>query len=163
MYSSLNALKQTHELIDLNTVISEIESDFELLIQQKKAVIETNHLPAISGSSILIYQLFYNLIGNSLKFTRANVDPVIKVSGEVSDEQVKLVVRDNGIGFNQEYGERIFQTFSRLNPKDQFEGTGLGLTLCKNIVERHGGRISAEGRENQGAIFTIMLPNTKHV
>jgi light-regulated signal transduction histidine kinase (bacteriophytochrome) len=162
MYSSLNAMKQTVEKIDMNKIIQEIQMDLEIIVQQKKARILYDNLPSIYGSTLLVYQLFYNLIGNSLKFTKPGRNPVIRITCEeisdVSGSYFKIRIADNGIGFAQHDSERIFQTFSRLNPKDKFEGTGLGLTLCKNIVERHGGRIWAEGRDDEGATFVVELP-----
>ena len=116
----------------------------------------------LEGSSILLYQLFYNLINNSLKFTREGVKPVIRISsaiaGEPGEQSARIIVEDNGIGFEQQYAERIFESFARLNSKDQYEGTGLGLSLCKRIVERHGGSIIAKGKINEGASFVIYLP-----
>jgi signal transduction histidine kinase len=111
---------------------------------------------------VLIYQLFYNLVNNSLKFSAPDRPPVIRVSSEMvvreGVEMTKIVISDNGIGFNDEYAEKIFDTFTRLNSKDKYEGTGLGLALCKKIVERHHGRISAAGEKDKGASFTVLLP-----
>ena len=90
---------------------------------------------------MLIYQLFYNLINNSLKFSREGIPPVVELTSTSTKDGrfVELILKDNGIGFGHDDGTRIFKTFSRLNPKDQYEGTGLGLALCQKIVERHGG------------------------
>ncbi len=160
-YSSLSASEQPIERVNLNQVIKNVESDLEVLIQQKAAIIKAGPLPIIEGASVLIYQLFYNLINNSLKFSRPDVKPVISITGKDSDLSKNYTVielRDNGIGFEQEYAERIFETFSRLHSKDQYEGTGLGLALCKKIVLRHGGTIRADGDLEIGAVFIVTLP-----
>lgn len=170
LYSSLNALKQTSEQVDLNMIIKQIQEDLEVIIQQKNAVITGDTLPVIEGSSVLLYQLFYNLLNNSLKFTKAGHAPYIQIQAELSPstrlpdnkkQYVIIRVADNGIGFEKGESEKIFETFVRLNSKDKFEGTGLGLALCHKIVERHGGSIIAEGKENEGAVFTIALPLTQ--
>jgi signal transduction histidine kinase len=108
----------------------------------------------------MLYQLFYNLVNNSLKFSRKGVPAVITiVAGAIgADRRVQIEVRDNGIGFPQEYADKIFATFTRLHPKDQYEGTGLGLSLCEKIVERHGGTIWATSKVGEGTVFTIELP-----
>ncbi|MES2629223.1 MAG: ATP-binding protein, partial [Bacteroidota bacterium] len=119
-------------------------------------------LPVVQGAQVLLYQLFYNLINNSIKFAKPDVPPRITLSSELitSDNTVvaRIALSDNGIGFNQGYAEQIFETFTRLNPKDKYEGTGLGLALCKKIVERHNGTITAKSEDNSGATFSITLP-----
>ncbi|MCU7549440.1 ATP-binding protein [Chitinophagaceae bacterium LB-8] len=161
-YSVLNASEQKIEAVQLDGILQNIESDLELLITQKQAVLHYTGLPIIEGSAVLLYQLFYNLINNSLKFSKPDVPPVIHIFVDWGSHHESgwavIKVQDNGIGFNQRYAERIFESFTRLNSKDQFEGTGLGLSLCKRIVERHGGSIEATGKLGEGAIFTIRLP-----
>lgn len=161
-YSMLNASGQPIEKIDLNEVLKNTESDLEIIIQQKKGTIRRGHLPTIEGAPVLIHQLFYNLLNNSLKFSRADTPPIIYISGEVigtTDGPVaEIGFSDNGIGFDQQHAMTIFDTFARLNSKDNYEGTGLGLSLCKKIVERHHGTITAMGTKNRGAVFTIKLP-----
>jgi len=162
-YSKINSTDEVIETIDLNLIFTQIETDLEIFIQQKKAVISVQAaLPLIQGASVLIYQLFYNLVNNSLKFSKAGEQPRITIMSSVTSESgvefAKVLVEDNGIGFSQEHAEKIFQTFTRLNSKDKFEGTGLGLALCKKIVERHHGRITAKGEKDKGAAFTVLLP-----
>ena len=175
IYSSLDGEVATDEMIDLNQIIRNIQEDLELLIAQKNAVIQYRDLPSIEGSSILIYQLFYNLINNSLKFSKidiptkidiasktVNVTDLIKYGlGGTEENYVGIIIKDNGIGFDLLEADKIFKTFLRLHSKDIYEGTGLGLALCKKIVERHGGAIFAKGEENEGATFEIILP-VKH-
>ena len=157
-YSSFNALDHTLTVIDLNSLLSNIENDLEILIEQKEATIEYNSLPSVEGVEVLIYQLLYNLINNSLKFSKPDHKPVIKITSTVDRNAALIVIKDNGIGFSTEFNETIFNTFVRLNPKNKFDGTGLGLSLAKKIVERHHGTINATGRINEGAEFHITLP-----
>ncbi len=161
-YSTLNAVSQTIELVNLSGIISHIETDLELVIQKKAATISQQNLPQLEGAAVLIYQLFYNLINNSLKFSRLDVPSQIIITATTiqkdGDEYAEISFKDNGIGFEQKYAERIFGTFERLHAKDKYDGTGLGLALCKKITERHGGSIKADGRLNEGAAFTILLP-----
>jgi PAS domain S-box-containing protein len=161
-YSTISALEEMFEFVDLNEVMKSVEVDLELVIQQKGATIRYNNLPTIEGAPIILHQLFYNLVNNALKFTRPGVPPVITVTTQIESsnglEFALIDVQDNGIGFEQEYADQIFGTFTRLHSKDRYEGSGLGLALCKNIVERHGGSIRAKGIPNQGATFEITLP-----
>jgi signal transduction histidine kinase len=125
-------------------------------------VIRYGEIPEIEGVQVLIYQLFYNLINNSLKFSKPLESPTVKINAETVTidgvKHVRVVIEDNGIGFEPEQGTIIFDTFTRLNSKDKFDGTGLGLSLVKKIVERHNGTIEADGEPDVGARFTITLP-----
>jgi len=165
-YSSISGSDQPFERIDLNGVIKGIESDLELLIQQKDAIIQSDNLPTIEGAPILIHQLFYNIIQNALKFSREGERPFISITGTIATQAdhrpwLEILVSDNGIGFDEMYATKIFDTFARLNPASEYDGTGLGLALCKKIVERHGGKIAARGVKNKGASFLISLPPGK--
>jgi signal transduction histidine kinase len=161
-FSSISSSNQAIEKVDLNEVISQVEADLEILIQEKKAVIHREAMPVIEGSGILLYQLFYNLINNSLKFSKKEDPPVIAITAYLhqhnNSDTVTIRVQDNGIGFDDKYRSKIFSAFTRLNSKDVYEGTGLGLALCQKVVERHGGTLSASGKENKGATFSILLP-----
>lgn len=161
-YSMINADEQNIQLVDLNMVLENIESDLELVIREKSAVINRTALPEIDGAFVLLYQLFYNLINNSLKFTSPGRAPIISITSLSFENEgtthVEIRIEDNGIGFEPHEAEKIFDTFSRLNSKDQFEGTGLGLSLCKRIVQRHHGTIEASGKKDQGAVFIVRLP-----
>lgn len=173
-YSTISSAEQALEPLDLNEIIHHIKDDLEVVIQQKGAVIHYQNLPVIEGSPILLHQLFYNLINNALKFSRQDVQPHITISSAPLKpaewqpewrlnrnlDYVQLAVQDNGIGFSQDQAERIFKSFTRLNARDKYEGTGLGLALCKKIVERHNGAISAAGMEGMGAIFKVVLPQS---
>jgi PAS domain S-box-containing protein len=164
-YSTINAVDQRTETVDLNDIVKNIQSDLEVLIQEKNATIKFDKLPAVQGAPVLLYQLFYNLINNSIKFSKADVASLITLDSSIIEMEgvkfVKVLLADNGIGFDQQHAEEIFTTFTRLNTKDRYEGTGLGLALCKKIVQRHGGFISAKGERDKGAEFTILLPVNK--
>lgn len=161
-YSSVDSIEEAVEDIDLNVIVDNVQKDLELLIGNKSATLKVEHLPVIKGIGILMHQLFYNLINNSLKFSRENVPASISItSSKITKDRrefLRIVMRDNGIGFDNSKKDLIFGTFKRLHSKDDYEGTGLGLALCKKIVARHGGNISAEGVPDEGATFTIDLP-----
>jgi signal transduction histidine kinase len=157
-YSTINSTVQETETVDLNPIIRGIETDLELPIGQKKATLHYSQLPTIEGAAVLLYQLFYNLINNSLKFSRPDVPSHIEISAKIDRDQALIRLTDNGIGFDQEQAERIFDSFFQLNAKDKYEGTGLGLSLCKKIVLRHGGTIEAAGKKGEGSEFRIRLP-----
>lgn len=159
-YSTLNSSSQPVSRISLYDVMSRIKMDLELIIEEKKAEINIGPLPEIEGAPILIHQLFYNLVQNSLKFSKANLPPQIDITSVESDKEgfVKILVRDNGIGLDPKYVGKIFNAFERLHSKDSYEGNGLGLSLCRKIVIRHQGSINAGGKPGVGADFTIMLP-----
>ena len=164
-YASVKGQILEAENVDLNNVINLIAEDLEIIIREKKATIRYQNLPPLYSNRVLLYQLFYNLIYNALKFSREDVPSVIEITaftteaGAVNQTAYQnIVVADNGIGFDNQYATAIFETFSRLHPRGKYDGTGLGLFLCKTIVERHGGSISATAEVNKGATFTITLP-----
>lgn len=165
-FSTISAVEKKIELVDLDQIIRDIENDLEIVINQKSAKIEAGKLPTIPGANVLIYQLFYNLLNNSLKFSMKDRISLISITSRQTKigmrDYAEITIEDNGIGFEQQSAGRIFDTFARLNSKDQFEGTGLGLALCKKIVERHKGKIEAEGVVNGGAKFVVTLPLNHH-
>jgi signal transduction histidine kinase len=105
-------------------------------------------------------QLFQNLLANALKFRRPDVEPVVRVTADTGPDGVRIAVSDNGIGFSDEYAERIFGLFQRLHPRGTFEGTGIGLAISRKIVEGHGGTLTAAGTPGAGATFVVTLPPT---
>lgn len=157
-------------LTDLNEVVDNVRSDLELLISEKGARIESDPLPAIPGMPLQLHQLFANLIGNGLKFSRT--EPCIRVSRSVvSGDQLQeifeadpfkqylqLQFQDNGIGFDSRYKDQIFTIFQRLHGLQQYAGTGIGLALCKKIVENHLGHITAVSEQGKGSTFIVYLP-----
>jgi two-component system, chemotaxis family, CheB/CheR fusion protein len=164
------------EKVSLNHTVSNIVSDFDLLIHEKNAQINYDKLPVIEAIPMQINQLFYNLISNSLKFSNKDLLPVITISSRMlTDEELsnhatldhdipycEISVKDNGIGFEQQYADQIFLIFHRLHGRNEFAGTGIGLALCKKIVVNHNGEIYAQSNEKDGALFRILLPLTHH-
>jgi PAS domain S-box-containing protein len=159
--------------VDLNGLLQLVLSDFELLIAQKGATIKMGHLETIKAIALQINQLFFNLIGNALKFSKPDVPPVVTISGSYLNEADKakeypdlqrerayyrIAITDNVIGFEQSYADRIFLDFQRLNNQTDYGGYGIGLALCSKVVANHGGKIKAEGRVGEGATFTVVLP-----
>lgn len=161
-YSTINSAERPIEKVDLNATLEHIETDLEVIMTQKEAVIKREQLPLIEGASVLLYQLFYNLINNAFKFAKAQEPSVIEITSSIIEKNrvsfIRIKVADNGIGIDPDYSNKIFDAFTRLNAKDKYEGTGLGLALCKKIVERHHGTIAVDGEMNVGATFTIELP-----
>ena len=161
-YSILNASERKFELVDLQKMLADIQSDLEILIQEKEAMFNISDLPAVDGAQVLVYQLFCNLINNSLKFINPNVNPVITISGKTTSlqgvEYAQIQISDNGIGFDPIHNKPIFDTFTRLHSRDEYDGTGLGLSLCRKIVELHNGTIEAHGEKSIGATFIVCLP-----
>ncbi len=161
-FSRVTTRAQPFVLVDLNIIVSQVVSDLEVRIQQSDATLDLGTLPEIEGDQLQLRQLFQNLLGNALKFHRPDVAPVVRIFAEaVDDETVRLSVQDNGIGFDEKYLDRIFTIFQRLHGRVEYEGTGVGLAVCRKIVERHGGTITARSAPGEGATFIVTLPRTQ--
>ncbi len=162
MFSRLSDGNIQYEQIDIHELVDEIKFDLEILVKEKQATINCTGVSVINGIPGQIRQLFQNLLSNSLKFSKKDVSPVVDISASLYKEKgrdyVKIIFKDNGIGFEESYAEKIFVIFQRLHPKQMYEGTGIGLAIVKKIVSLHGGEIVAKGIENQGATFEITLP-----
>jgi len=157
-YSCVSTEVEPPRRINLKTVVQDVLSALEVPISQTNANITIGDLPEINADAVQMHQLFQNLIGNALKF-HGDEPPVIEVSSPgCSDAICEIRIRDNGIGFDQKCAERIFAPFQRLHGRSRFEGSGMGLAICKKIVERHGGTIRAESAPGDGATFVIHLP-----
>jgi len=148
--------------VDLTQLAQEVISDLEIRIEEVGGKVELGVLPSIDADPLQIRQLLQNLIGNALKFQCPGVPPVVKVWGLCTPQGCQLIVADNGIGFDEKYKERIFNVFERLHGRSEYQGTGVGLAICRKIVERHGGTIVAESTPGQGSTFTITLPHSKN-
>lgn len=156
--SGVTSKKQPFKKIELTNIAREAADVFEAVLKETGSQIAIEKLPMIEADESQMRQLFQNLIGNALKF-RDNGIPKIRVHGRVTDQRVcEIVVEDNGIGFDPQFAEVIFKPFERLHGRSAYEGTGMGLAICRKIVERHGGTIRAESEPGQGATFIIRLP-----
>jgi signal transduction histidine kinase len=171
-YARLSQRTEHFEPVDLNAILEKVLSDYEVAIAQKQATIQSTPLETIDAVPLHMNQLFFNLIGNALKFMKRDVPPVLHIRGETLSETqaagfpqldvqktyYRISIQDNGIGFQQEYAEKIFTIFQRLNDRSRYSGHGIGLALCKKITEAHKGVIYAEGKPAEGAVFTVILP-----
>jgi signal transduction histidine kinase len=144
--------------VAIGDIVSTVLRDFEPTIQATSAQLTIGTMPIVLGWPDRLSVLFQNLIGNALKYRQEGVPPRIEISAIQTHSEWEFVIRDNGIGFEQEYADKIFGAFKRLHVQDRYGGTGLGLAIAKRVVERHGGRIWAEGRPNEGSIFYFTLP-----
>jgi signal transduction histidine kinase len=146
----------------LTAIARDVVADLETALADAGGRIEVRGLPAIDADAPQMRRLLQNLLGNALKFRRRETPPLVLVAGSVSrDGMCTITVSDNGIGFKQEHEERIFRMFERLHTRTEFQGSGMGLTICQKIVERHGGSIAATSSIGHGATFTITLPVTQ--
>jgi PAS domain S-box-containing protein len=160
-YSRVTIKAQPFEAVDLNEVVAEVLSDLEILILKTKGRVEVSALPIVYGDPLQMRQLMQNLIGNALKYHRDGIAPVVKVynqSADATERPIRLIVEDNGIGFDERFIDKIFQPMQRLHAQKHYEGTGIGLAVCAKIVDRHGGIITARSQPNQGSTFVIDLP-----
>ncbi|MDJ1485612.1 CHASE3 domain-containing protein [Cytophagaceae bacterium YF14B1] len=171
--SRLTASQQPQGRVALDQVLSHVLTHLELRIEETAAQIQIDPLPVITGDSLQLEQLFLNLLSNSLKFSHKDIPPHITIHYQkVTKEELpvslriahsshfyhRIAVSDNGIGFEAEYAERIFQVFQRLHGKNEYEGTGIGLAICQKVVLNHHGAIIASSQKGQGATFTLFLP-----
>jgi signal transduction histidine kinase len=160
------------ESIDLTVILQNVIRDFDLQIEEKRAVIHYDPLPSVLAVPLQMNQLFYNLLGNALKFSKPGLSPVIDISSRtVPADELKahpqldgqlpyceIIIADQGIGIDPRFAERIFLIFQRLNNRQRFEGTGIGLALCKRIVTNHRGEIYFRPNEAGGSRFHVFLP-----
>ena len=175
IFSRIETKAQPFVPADLGLIAREVSADLETRIEQTGARVEIEELPTIDADPMQMRQLLQNLIGNSLKYYRAGVPPLVRIysqkldtrSSESIDESglarqlCQILVEDNGIGFDEKYLDRIFTVFQRLHKKGEYEGTGVGLAICRKIVDRHGGTITARSTPGQGATFVVTLPVTQ--
>jgi signal transduction histidine kinase len=171
-FSQLTLNRSGIEPVNLNQVINDVIAEYQPIIESSGAQISFHALPVIQAVPLQMKQLFSNLISNSLKFSRKGMKPVITIKsqrlkknrlhgykGLLPDvDYHSITVEDNGIGFNKIHAERIFGIFQRLHTNQEFEGTGIGLAICRKIVQNHFGEIHASSSENEGAVFTVVLP-----
>ena len=170
-FSRVTTKSQPFATVDLNEVVREVTADLEARIEQTGGRVETGQLPTIEAEPLHMRQLLQNLIGNALKFRRPDVPPLIKIAAEECQappaassrsaaprKMVRLLISDNGIGFDEKYTDRIFQVFQRLHGRAEYEGTGIGLAITRKIVEHHDGEITAKSTPGEGSTFIVTLP-----
>ncbi|WP_254511552.1 sensor histidine kinase [Anatilimnocola floriformis] len=170
-FSRVASKAQPFSAVDLNEIVDEIVGDLETRLQDAGGKFEIAKLPHIEADPSQMRQLFMNLLANALKFHRPGVAPMVRISshnvaangngqldGTRLPMQCEITVEDNGVGFEQEYAERIFELFQRLHGRDEYQGTGMGLAICRKIVERHAGSIAAFGKPGEGSRFVFRLP-----
>jgi len=160
-FSMLNRKPLVKTNIDMNKLVRDIWAGFEGDLKGRNISIDIDDLPEISGDMAMIREVVVNLLGNSLKFTSHKKDAVIKVGAVGEKNEIVFSVRDDGVGFDMTYKDKLFAVFQRLHGKDEFEGTGIGLALVQRIIHRHGGRVWAESKVGEGAVFYFSLPGKK--
>ena len=168
-FSRVSSKGKPFSPVNLNEVITGVVSDLETRLSQTGGRVEILDLPTVASDPIQMRQLLQNLIGNALKFHRKGEAPLVRVSAELVDAvdesgrattggMCRLSVADNGIGFDEKYLDRVFTIFQRLHGRGEYEGNGIGLAICRRIVERHGGTITAQSTPGKGATFIVTLP-----
>ena len=170
-FSRVLSSSQPFVQVDLGKTVRDVLGDLEVAIEQSKAKIEFDGLPTIEADPTQLGQLLQNLISNSIKFQPPGQAPVIRIEAKVlprpfscvrnptPDDQIcELTVKDNGIGFDEQYLDKVFAVFQRLHGRSEYEGTGVGLAVCRRIVDRHGGTITETSKPGEGAAFIVGLP-----
>jgi PAS domain S-box-containing protein len=162
-YSRVGTRAQDFEAVDAGEVVLDVLHDLGPAVTEAGAAVEAEHLPVVLADKTQLHQLLLNLVGNALKFRKPDETPRIRIAAEpakLADDRPawRFAVADNGIGFDPQYAERIFQVFQRLHTRDEYEGTGIGLAICRKIVERHGGTIEVASAPGEGTTFTFTLP-----
>ncbi|NDC40306.1 MAG: histidine kinase, partial [Chitinophagia bacterium] len=173
-FSRISNTQQPFEFVNLTVAMREVKTDLELVIEETGTTLEFTSLPVIEAVYSQMKQLFTNIVSNAIKFHKEGVPPVINItSGPVDRDEVltlnldhnmyyeKITITDNGIGFEPEYAQRIFHVFQRLHGRSEYPGTGIGLAICKKIVEYHKGFIHAESSPGMGASFFIIIPSSR--
>ena len=155
-YSRVGSKGKAFEQVDCETVLDQALSNLAVTIEENKALVSHDPIPTVMADDLQLVQLFQNLIGNAIKYNDKD-SPQIHVSAEEKDNEWVFSVKDNGIGIDPDYRDQIFQIFSRLHEKEYY-GTGIGLAVCKKIVERHGGKIWVESEAGEGSTFYFAIP-----
>jgi light-regulated signal transduction histidine kinase (bacteriophytochrome) len=177
LFSSLEKTETFMSPVDLSVVLTDVVNDFELLIKEKGAVIEIDNLPVIEAVQLQMNQLFFNLLSNALKFSNPGIKPRISLKVEkITHQEVaryiplpflfstysKFIFSDNGIGLDTRFSEQIFEVFKRLHGKEAYQGSGIGLALCRRVVTNHNGHLYVVSEEGKGTAFHIILPDRQH-
>jgi light-regulated signal transduction histidine kinase (bacteriophytochrome) len=172
-FSRISIQTDTNDSVALSAVVEKVLADLELVIEESRAEVHVEALPTILGNAAQLSQLFQNLLSNALKFHQVDKSPVIEITSftveaaelppnlkpnRVARQYYQINVKDNGVGFDEKYLDRIFKVFQRLYGRNEFAGTGIGLAICEKVVANHGGMITASSQPGQGATFSVYLP-----
>ena len=170
-FSRVTSKAKPFAKVNLNTVLTEVLYDLETLVERTGGQIEADNLETIDADPMQMRQLFQNILGNGLKFLKEDTPPVVRMSGKLINKNggvslngdsdnayYQITIKDNGIGFENKYADRIFGVFQRLHGRKEYSGTGIGLSICQRIIDRHNGKIKAESSCGEGATFIITLP-----
>jgi two-component system, LuxR family, sensor kinase FixL len=158
-YSIVDSSPKQSRKIDLGQIINESLVNLEGRLEETKGVVKIGEVPAIEADPIQMTLMFQNLIGNSLKYHRTSIAPLVSISSDsIEGDRLRIIVKDNGIGMDMKFADKIFQPFQRLHGRTEYEGTGMGLAICKKIIDGHQGSISVESKLEEGSIFVITLP-----
>ena len=157
-YSRIETRGQEFRSTRLDDIAKDAATDLELAIKNINARVEIGPMPTVNGDPSQLRQLFLNLIANAVRYHRTEIETVIRVYAKGNDGACRIFVEDNGIGFDEKYLDKIFQPFQRLHGKHEYTGTGIGLAICRKIVERHGGTITAKSTPGKGSTFIVTLP-----
>jgi PAS domain S-box-containing protein len=159
-FSRVTTKAQPFVPVELDQVVAEVLTDLETAVEKSGGRVDVSPLPRIEADPMQMRQLLQNLVANALKFRRPGVPPVVQVSATVDEiaDSCQITVKDNGIGFDEKYLDRIFNVFQRLHNRTQYEGTGIGLAVCRKIAQRHGGSITAHSTPDEGSTFMVTLP-----
>lgn len=164
-YSRVTTKAKPFTLISLDQIVKQVCSDLEFRIEQSQGKVVCHEMPMLEADPTQMSQLFLNLINNGLKFHKQNTPPIVEIRAEISKvpndsvtPMVQILISDNGIGFEEKYLNRIFTIFQRLHGRHEYEGTGIGLAVCRKIVDRHGGQITAKSKLGEGSTFIVTLP-----
>lgn len=157
-FSRLGRKEMSVSVIDMSALVQEVFKKLQLAPEASKARLKAEELAPACGDLAMIREVFFNLLSNAFKFSKPQKTPVIEVGSRIEGEEQIYSVRDNGVGFDMKYADKLFRVFQRLHRTEEFEGTGIGLALVQRIIYRHGGRVWAEGKVNQGATFYFSLP-----
>lgn len=169
MFSRISTLKEPFGQVSLNSLFEELRNDMKEIVEEKHVEIFIVKLPKVRCNQRLMMLLFHNLLSNALKYSKKDMAPLIRVTAEISntkpgkmstpsEKHCRIFIEDSGIGFDQRYVDHIFGMFKRLHHHTEYEGTGIGLTLCKKIAEVHNGTITARSKLGKGSTFIVSLP-----